>query len=203
MANPADPERVRPMSLRERNRARTYTDIADAALGLFETYGYDSTTVEQIATTAGVSPATFFRYFATKEDVLFADEDASAVSMLELVAGRTDRGASIAALAEPVLAYAESMIGPGSPNSRRLTRLVMTTPSLEARSLRMRLRWERDIARLLADEAGLTTPTLAHTMISAVAVSCLTSAYRHWSREESAEALLRLVREAFDVVADV
>jgi AcrR family transcriptional regulator len=190
------------MSLRERNRARTYTDIADAALGLFETYGYDSTTVEQIATTAGVSPATFFRYFATKEDVLFADEDASAVSMLELVAGRTDRGARIAALAEPVLAFAESMIGPGSPNSRRLTRLVMTTPSLEARSLRMRLRWERDIARLLADEAGLTTPTLVHTMIGAVAVSCLTSAFRHWSGEESAEALLRLVREGFDVVAD-
>jgi AcrR family transcriptional regulator len=190
------------MSLRERNRARTYTDIADAALGLFETYGYDSTTVEQIATTAGVSPATFFRYFATKEDVLFADEDASAVSMLELVAGRTDRGARIAALAEPVLAFAESMIGPGSPNSRRLTRLVMTTPSLEARSLRMRLRWERDIARLLADEAGLTTPTLVHTVIGAVAVSCLTSAFRHWSGEESAEALLRLVREGFDVVAD-
>jgi hypothetical protein len=78
----------------------------------------------------------------------------------------------------------------------------MTTPSLEARSLRMRLRWERDVARQLAHEEGLTAPTLAHTMAGAVAVSCLTSAFRHWSRAESAEALLGLVREAFTLLAE-
>lgn len=190
------------MSLRERNRVRTYADIADAALTLFERNGFDSTTVEQIATTAGVSPATFFRYFSAKEDVLFADEAGSADTMVELVAGRPDRSVTVAALAEPVLAYAESMLGPDSPNSRRMTRLVMTTPSLEARSLRMRLRWERDVARQLAREASLGTPELLHTMVAAAAVSCLTSALRHWSHADSAEALRQLVRQAFAVVAE-
>ena len=101
----------RPLGLRERNRARTYAEIADAALDLFERQGYDATTVEQIASAAAVSPATFFRYFATKEDVLFADEEPSAKALTERVAARTDRSTtSVAALAEPVIAYAEETV---------------------------------------------------------------------------------------------
>ena len=191
---PAEP----PLGLRARNRARTYAEIADAALDLFERQGYDATTVEQIATAAAVSPATFFRYFATKEDVLFADEEPSAAALTERVAARRDRRTtSVAALAEPVIAHAEAIVGAESPNSLRLTKLVMTTPSLAPRSLRTRLRWERDVANQLAAEDGLAAPKLRHTVVASVAVSCLTSALRHWPRTSSPNALARLVREAF------
>ena len=50
------------LGLRERNRARTYAEIAEAALELFERQGFDTTTVDQICVAAGISPATFFRY---------------------------------------------------------------------------------------------------------------------------------------------
>ena len=188
----------RPPGLRERNRARTYAEIADAALDLFERQGYDATTVDQIATAAAVSPATFFRYFATKEDVLFADEERAAATLSERVAARTDRSTtSVTALAEPVIAYAEATVGSDSPNNLRLMRLVMTTPSLAARSLRMRLRWERDLADQLAGEDGLAAPQLVHTVVASIAVSCLTSGLRHWPNTSSPDALATLVREAF------
>ncbi|HEY1969765.1 MAG TPA: TetR family transcriptional regulator [Pseudonocardia sp.] len=56
---------------RVQNRARTKLALATAAVRLFRERGYAQTTVEDIAEAAGSSPSTFFRYFGTKEDVLF------------------------------------------------------------------------------------------------------------------------------------
>lgn len=53
--------------LRDRRRAQTEQEIGEAALTLFEKQGVDGTTVDEISRLAGVSPRTFFRYFATKE----------------------------------------------------------------------------------------------------------------------------------------
>lgn len=182
--------------LRERNRMRTRGDIAAAALTLFEEQGYEETTVEQIATSAELSSATFFRYFSCKEDVLFADEDAAAAAMIEMVAARRDREMTVAALAEPVIEFAAAVVDT-LHDSHRLTRLVMTTPSLESRSLRLRLRWERDVAQQLAEENGRTSPALEHSVAAAIAVSCLTSALRHWDDRDPSAGVSALVAEAF------
>jgi AcrR family transcriptional regulator len=56
---------------RVQNKARTRLALATAAVRLFRERGYAQTTVEDIAEAAGSSPSTFFRYFGTKEDVLF------------------------------------------------------------------------------------------------------------------------------------
>jgi AcrR family transcriptional regulator len=164
-------------TLRQRNRQRTLEEIADAALALFERQGFEATTVDQIAAAAGVSPATFFRHYASKEDVLFAHEDESAAELLAMVAGRKNRRRDLDALEEPIVGFANSLTGGPVP---RLTALVMTTRTLEARSLRLPLRWQHDVAFRLAAEAGLTQPGLPETTVAAAAVACLTSALRHW-----------------------
>ena len=45
--------------------------LIDAALELFARDGFDATHADRVAERAGVSPRTFFRYFPTKESVVF------------------------------------------------------------------------------------------------------------------------------------
>jgi len=64
-AEPAQAPKPR-LSARERNRLRMHDDIYQAALSLFDTHGYAEVTVDDICEAAGVSKATFFRYFDSK-----------------------------------------------------------------------------------------------------------------------------------------
>ncbi|MYW02956.1 TetR family transcriptional regulator [Streptomyces sp. SID3343] len=60
-----------PTGLRERKKARTRQMISVVALGLFEVQGFEHTTIEQICRRAEVAHRTFFRYYPTKESLLF------------------------------------------------------------------------------------------------------------------------------------
>jgi AcrR family transcriptional regulator len=64
------PPPAKPSSLRDRQRAQVRADIRLAAYRLFAAHGFDNVTTEQIAAAAGVSPSTFFRYTASKEELL-------------------------------------------------------------------------------------------------------------------------------------
>lgn len=59
-------------SQRERKQSETRLRIADCALKLFLEHGYDATTLDAIATEAGISRRTFFSYYKSKEDIVLA-----------------------------------------------------------------------------------------------------------------------------------
>src|SRR5690242_16173042 len=57
----------------ERKKAQTRAALATTAAEMFRERGFDGVTAAEIAKAAGTSERTFFRYFETKEDVLFLD----------------------------------------------------------------------------------------------------------------------------------
>jgi len=59
-----------PLPLRERKKRDTRRRICDVASHLFVEDGFDSTTVEAIASESHISKPTFFNYFASKQQVL-------------------------------------------------------------------------------------------------------------------------------------
>jgi AcrR family transcriptional regulator len=83
-AHPSPPSAVAaPAGRRARHAARTRAAITAAARRLFDERGYDHTTVEQIADAAEVAPRTVFRYFPTKESILFAELDVVRQELLD------------------------------------------------------------------------------------------------------------------------
>ena len=59
-----------PLSLRERKKRLAQATIEEAALRLFQQQGYEHTSIQDIADAVMMSSRTFFRYFASKEEVL-------------------------------------------------------------------------------------------------------------------------------------
>lgn len=60
------------MGLRERKKRLAQAAIEEASLTLFQQRGYEQTSIRDIADAVMMSPRTFFRYFTSKEDILFA-----------------------------------------------------------------------------------------------------------------------------------
>jgi AcrR family transcriptional regulator len=58
---------------RDRKKARTRRDLIEHAVALFESKGFDATTLEDIAAAADYAPRSFFRHFGSKEAVAFHD----------------------------------------------------------------------------------------------------------------------------------
>lgn len=59
-------------SLRERKKRRTRRALVDTALERFTSAGYDQVTLDEVCAAAEVSKRTFFRYFASKEELAMA-----------------------------------------------------------------------------------------------------------------------------------
>ena len=69
--------------LRERKKRATRAAIHKAAMRLFAERGFAGTTIDDVAAAADVSRATVFSYFATKEDLVFADAPLAVEALAE------------------------------------------------------------------------------------------------------------------------
>jgi len=143
---------ARPVGLRERKKARTRAAIREHALRLFREQGYYATTIEQIADAAEVSPATFFRYFPTKEDVVLQD-DFDVIS-LGALAMQPPGLAPIAAFRAASTATLASLSEDDLARFRETTELTMQIPEIRARAIDEFVRTINQIADAVALRTG-------------------------------------------------
>jgi AcrR family transcriptional regulator len=138
--------------LRERKKARTRASIREHALRLFREQGYAATRVEQIAEAAEVSPATFYRYFPTKEDVVLQDD--FDVLTLDALEAQPPGLSPLAAVRAAVAAARAGFTQEERERFRQTTELTMAVPEIRARALDEFSRSIDVMAAVLARRSG-------------------------------------------------
>ena len=194
-------EELAERGLRSRKQARTRRELEGAALALFEDKGYEETTVEEIAGAVEVSPRTFFRYFRSKEDVLFGDEADQVAELRRIVRDCPTAATDMAALREVLLTFANYL---SSGHQQLLTRatLVARNPRLGERSLRVLRSWELTLADELALQRGMPTPDLHLLVLAASSMGALNVAVRVWLALDGEGSLMTVVKRALDVASN-
>jgi AcrR family transcriptional regulator len=162
------PETKARPGLRERKKAKTRAAIQAHALRLFAEHGYHATTVEQIADAAEVSPSTFFRYFPTKEDVVFHDELDP-----KLLAALTEQPAELSTLAAIRRSMRDVFASLSeSEAALELQRhdLARTVPELRARMLDQFVGGLAMLSEAIAERVGRSTEDRAVRTLAAAVV---------------------------------
>jgi AcrR family transcriptional regulator len=186
--------------LRERKRLKLLRTIQGEALRLFEAQGYEQTTVEQIAEAAETSTTTFYRYFPTKEDVVFDDDHDS---LIEAVAASRPRDEAPAmTLRAAVAAVVEAGEADRDRNIARL-RLLASVPALDARLAADERKTTALITRILAARTGRPADDFQLALIAAASVAALFTASRRWAAERGATPLATLIDQALDTVEPI
>lgn len=168
--------------LRERTRRAVQKEIADAALALFVSRGYDATTIDDIAAAAGMSQRSVFRYFATKEDIVVGKLDLRTDAMLDILRARPGD--------EPVWTSLRRLFDiVGTPDQQEVTkpiqRVVFETPALLAVYLQQLHSIQDAVVSALLDRADAACSPYAPDdpaprAITAAAFGCLVAAQHAW-----------------------
>jgi AcrR family transcriptional regulator len=159
--------------LRERKKQQTRQEISDAAFELFATRGFEQVTVAEVARRAGVSEATVFNYFATKEDLAYSRMEAFEDELLAAIRDRAPGQSILDAFRVFITRPRGLVAAKDSDAAARLatvTRVVTGSRSLLNRERQVYDQYTRALAGLIAEEmaakpADITPWVVANALI--------------------------------------
>ncbi|MFC7589644.1 TetR family transcriptional regulator [Nonomuraea antimicrobica] len=193
---------IRPeMSLAQRKRQLVSDELTEAALNLLALKGFDAVTVDEIVTAAGVSKRTFFRYFASKEDVVVQFLTEMGAGMRAELAGRPAEELLSVALRHTIWISIDACAG-HADRALRVVQLILGTPALLARFLERQAQWRDELAAEVARRLGLDPATDLYPQLAAgMALVAFNAVLRRWSDSGGAEDPAALIDRAFAVIA--
>src|SRR4029450_934355 len=134
-----------PTSLRERKKDGTRRTLQAEAVRLFTQQGFQATTIEEIAAAADVAPRTFFRYFSSKEEVVFWSEHQPMLA--GFVAARPDEEPAAQARRHGLTGGLASFYDQDCDRLLERSKLACRTPALQTR-------WRQQQAQLARGKAS-------------------------------------------------
>lgn len=165
--------------------------LADAALELFVTRGYDQTTVADIAAAAGVTERTFYRYFADKREVLFAGGSVLEEELVAAIREAPEGTVPLDAVALGLDRLATGLFADRLEIATRRAAVVAAHPELQERELLKMAHLATAAAGALRDR-GVAEPGASLAADSGMAVFRV--AFAQWVAQRGATSLAELIR---------
>jgi AcrR family transcriptional regulator len=150
--------------------------LKQSAIELFDEQGFQNTSAVQIAKHARVTTRTFFRYFADKEEILFADADMLCSALVHELLQATD-------VVEPLQAVTQTLAGfnweslASRESHRRRDAMIASNPELLEREL-IKQQQMADAFSSALHQRGVD-PDIAE-LAARVGIQVFRTAYRQW-----------------------
>jgi AcrR family transcriptional regulator len=193
--------------LRERKKRRTRDALVRAAWDLFHSQGYERTTVREITDAVEVSERTFFRYFASKEELALSPLLIASDAFIEQLRLRPADERPVDALRNALHAAA-GLLEPGQLDAEtdweqhsQAVKLIESTPHLLAAHLMIGQRLTDGIIEVIAEREAVDPVTDRRPrIIAAVFCALMTTAGQVWGGDGGID---RLVVLADDYLAEL
>jgi len=180
---------------RERKRRQTRERIENAAMALFLQRGFDATTIEDITEAADVSKRSFFDYFPSKEEVVFAWQDSFADRLMAEIAARPAEESSVEAVEA---AITTTVIASVDERGLALGELIRCTPALKARDQLKYAKLEQKLAEALLLRKGNDSEQRSRMrVLAAIVIGALRVGGELWQQRPAGASPQDVAHEIF------
>ena len=186
------------LPLRELKKERTKEALEAAAMKLFKEKGYANTSVAEIAAEAEVSRRTFFRYFRSKEGVVFANADENG-RLLQQAIETGPPGT------EPLKAFGDAVVAlTRADTNQRSKEEILERQRLFVENLELRSRiseiarvWRPYLAEALAKREGREAPNDTDFLFAGVGITVIQTVLDRWTEDGGHDDLADRFEAAF------
>ncbi|HET7718519.1 MAG TPA: mycofactocin system transcriptional regulator, partial [Acidimicrobiales bacterium] len=161
-------------------------ELEGVALGLFVERGFDATTVEDIAAASGIGRRTFFRYYPSKNDVVWGDFEAQLQGM-EGWLSACDPGVPVLEALTEAVARFNSLPPEAVGAHRQRMALILHVPALQAHGTLRYADWRAVVARFVARRTGATQDAALPQLVGHVALGAAVASYEQWLTDPRAD----------------
>ncbi len=202
MANEVEEIDAEPLGRRQQHKVRTERALQQAALELFAQDGFDTTTTDDIAERAGVSPRTFFRYFATKESALFVGEYSWFQTFTRTFHTQPKSMSDLEAAKEVLIGLAPGMV-PGRRSLKLYEQAVSSSPALRGRVQDHIAENIRHLAAAVGSRRGAAVPDEACMLFATVVLITHRRAISRWLAGPARADLGEIIADEFALLSTI
>lgn len=185
---------------RETKKQRTREALIEAAYALFRERGVDAVTTDEIADAAGVSRRTFFRYFPTKESVIFPYHQERVEHFRALLAEEVEGETGFGAVRRACLSMAQRFYDDREQMLAQYE-LVSASPTLTGLEMMLDRRFEEAMVEAVVRREGKGVVARRRAeIIASATMGVVRATMRDWFERGAKQSLVRIGEDGFEML---